>query len=286
MTGYPASGPFAPGKCEAMGRRRAVRGVTLIEILVALSIASLSIALLLPTLDRARGFAREVFCAGNLRQHHASYRYYADDWKGWMPPSYMDEGARSPEASRQSRWGWWHNPEATGIYADILIRESYSDFGAWDCPAVAIEGEAGPMPEYGMSKFFDVHEPSGWPHGLLYGQGSIHGGAKSRRAPYRWSWWDMPEKGMLLADTVGADHHYPFIWQTHLGEAGPERHLNGQNVLFFGGHVRALPARRFYPGTGASGVARGTWYDPAASSGQDVPFVAWRPSVLATTRSW
>ena len=52
---------------------------TLIELLVVISIVAVLIALLLPTLDRARAEAQAVACASQQKQFGLAFRLYGDD---------------------------------------------------------------------------------------------------------------------------------------------------------------------------------------------------------------
>jgi len=60
------------------------RGFTLIELLVVISIVSMLMAILLPTLSRARETARRVLCANNLRQIGIGHNVYMADSKQWL----------------------------------------------------------------------------------------------------------------------------------------------------------------------------------------------------------
>lgn len=62
------------------------RGFTLIELLVVISIISLLIALLLPSLSAARDSSRAVVCRSNMRQLVLAQGFYAaEDAKGILP---------------------------------------------------------------------------------------------------------------------------------------------------------------------------------------------------------
>lgn len=70
------------------GRQRAIeRGFTLIEVLVVVAILALLVAILLPSLVRARASSRQVQCAAYIRQQAAVCMMYANDALGKMPPN-------------------------------------------------------------------------------------------------------------------------------------------------------------------------------------------------------
>ncbi|MBI1368758.1 MAG: DUF1559 domain-containing protein [Planctomycetes bacterium] len=58
---------------------------TLIELLVVVSIIVLLIAILLPSMSRARELAKRTACASNLHQLSLSTYYYTTDFKGHYP---------------------------------------------------------------------------------------------------------------------------------------------------------------------------------------------------------
>jgi len=66
-------------RCTMILRRRAF---TLVELLVVISIIALLIAILLPSLRKARGQAKAVVCANHLRQLGAAMQTYANEYNG------------------------------------------------------------------------------------------------------------------------------------------------------------------------------------------------------------
>jgi prepilin-type N-terminal cleavage/methylation domain-containing protein len=65
--------------------RHGSQGFTLVELLVVVSIMAMLIALLLPSLKRARGQAKQVVCAANLKQIKAGLWNYWTEHNGRVP---------------------------------------------------------------------------------------------------------------------------------------------------------------------------------------------------------
>jgi prepilin-type N-terminal cleavage/methylation domain-containing protein/prepilin-type processing-associated H-X9-DG protein len=69
-------------------RTRHPGGFTLIELLVVIGVIAVLVAILLPTVGRARESARRAACLSNLRQVHQSFLLFADDYGGRVPLGY------------------------------------------------------------------------------------------------------------------------------------------------------------------------------------------------------
>ena len=76
---------FTPSR-PPTGRRRAPVGAafTLIELLVVVSIIALLIAILLPSLSKAREAARRVVCLAHLRSQAQAFLMYAEENNGFL----------------------------------------------------------------------------------------------------------------------------------------------------------------------------------------------------------
>jgi prepilin-type N-terminal cleavage/methylation domain-containing protein/prepilin-type processing-associated H-X9-DG protein len=82
---------------RATGRVTRRCGFTLIELLVVIGIIGLLIAILLPTLGKAREQAKATACASQLRQLGLGLMIYAQNNAGWLPS-----------------WSGWHQLEDDG----------------------------------------------------------------------------------------------------------------------------------------------------------------------------
>ena len=83
---------------------------TLVELLVAIAIIGLLVALLLPAVQAAREAARRTECTNNLRQLVLAIHGH-EAARGVLPPGYVSE-TDSPQRDPQTwdappGWGWY-----------------------------------------------------------------------------------------------------------------------------------------------------------------------------------
>lgn len=71
---------------HANSRDRASRGFTLVELLVVIGIIGVLLAILMPSLTKARKQSTKVACMSNLKQVFLAMQIYSTDNKAWLYP--------------------------------------------------------------------------------------------------------------------------------------------------------------------------------------------------------
>ena len=109
-----------------LAARPAAAGLTLVELLVVIGVIGLLLAILLPTLGRARRAAQSVACAAHQREIAAAALSAAADHRGflqldgevWVPASAVGYGTLAPALhdAKRARYAYWretnHSPTA------------------------------------------------------------------------------------------------------------------------------------------------------------------------------
>lgn len=72
-------------------KRKLSAAFTLVELLVVIGIIAVLISILIPALSRARTSAISVQCMSNMKQVGAAALMYAQNFRGWYPPSQAED---------------------------------------------------------------------------------------------------------------------------------------------------------------------------------------------------
>ena len=229
---------------------------TLVELLIVVGIIACLVAVILPTIGRARDSAKSVGCLSGLRQMAIAARSYAVSYKGVYPIAYY-QGSRG-SATYYYAWDLttidspgqpakvvpgllWEGqgvervqqcPSFEGAanwltdpYTGYNYNTSYIGHGEW---------EADPVPARAAA----VRDPA---NTALFGDGEWSGGAnKFMRAPF----------------ANPGDSTFSGRWSGTQGF----RHLGRTNVAFCDGHAESLGDRFTQNQNGAANVAAGTGF--------------------------
>ncbi len=143
------------------------QGFTLIELLVVIAVISLLMGILLPSLSRARGQAKRVVCASQLRQLSMAHVMYQESHEGWIVPSVQDLGVDQYWYNTLGPYFEHRNVGMGNEHADDLGR------GILRCP----------MDEAGYPKMLNPHgsNPEGWLSYALNSQPTRHMSDRTKR---------------------------------------------------------------------------------------------------------
>jgi prepilin-type processing-associated H-X9-DG protein len=200
---------------------------------VVITIIALLIAILLPSIRKAREVAQAVTCQSNLRQIGIVFQYYIDENEQNLPPLAMVSTFPFP-ANEGGRW-----------YTNLLVNAGYIPaewanedwgstafgFGAWACPSVESDSQ------FAWSGGYGVNETR-----LM--RFSYLGGAPNLNELKR------PSDLLLIADCHALDFGnwvtwiamwdpIDFDWNVGFQQAAP-RHSGNANITFVDGHAEAV----------------------------------------------
>jgi len=211
----------AAGLSEGSGghtaRRKSTVAMTLIELLVVMAIISVLMAMLVPSLVKARGAARQTCCMNQLRQLALAVRFYADDNDDQFPRS-----EHSAFSYRQQPWGFATLPF---LGHDRVNRNSPAwpavFNGIYRCP----EDRRTNRWSYGLNVYFELGSEDDY-----------------RGTPSTWrkvSAIPQPSGTILFGEMTGAaDHVMAHFWdQGATPEVATNRHRGRSEYVFVDGYV-------------------------------------------------
>lgn len=216
------SGAGGSGRRALCPRPGAAHAFTLIEMLVVIAILGVLVALLAPSLSRAREAGRSALCFANQRQVELAIEQFADDQDDRFPRS-----QHSAFAKRELPWGRALAPylgSDTNRWNTLLA-------GVYHCPT---DDRSGAF-SFGQNVYFELGPTDSY-------EGKPDTWRRHRDVPH-------PAVTVLYAENASAaDHIMPNFWGGPLDavDVDQERHAGRANYAFVDGHVESLNFSAIY----------------------------------------
>lgn len=133
---------------------------TLIEVLVVIAIIGLLVTILVPSMNKARDYAKRTVCASNLRNIGVGLRSYIGERNDRLPyASFMPSVSPLPLETEES------------IYiSDVLKKRLGNEIGVFECPS-DYSGSVRAAPNNGLSYF--QSERSSYEYRVRFGGGTM-----------------------------------------------------------------------------------------------------------------
>ena len=221
------------GLYKSVGSHKAF---TLVELLVVISIIALLLAILMPSLQKAREQAQGVVCRSNLRQMGLAWLLYAED-NDQQLYLYVD-----PSGASGSPWSWWaYIVDYEKGSMKVLSCPSMYRFGVFD------SYKTGVYDIFNHRGYSTIMSPAGWAD-IGYGYNM-----SIRKGYHKLTQFRKPQQTGLMAETGSfywfnyyntsngywfADRHYSGDYETgRYGEITRVIRPGKGQVVFLDGHA-------------------------------------------------
>jgi prepilin-type N-terminal cleavage/methylation domain-containing protein/prepilin-type processing-associated H-X9-DG protein len=231
---------------RSLASRRS-RAFTLIELLVVVAIIALLLAILMPSLTRARAQARMTACKSNLREYGKACTYYLADYNDVFPPHthHWENEDGTPTADGQGYPHWYNLLDwywyGEFILPDQELQASEQQLRIARCPDLEDFREDGDSDwEWDYSHNYIGYGYNAYWLGLYaWGEDVIHYWPNTE--PHHWvkiTDVKQPAQCIQFADSSPANYQggqysstlmYPFM--ASLGEGVSTRHFSTGNTV-------------------------------------------------------
>ncbi|MFA5292454.1 MAG: prepilin-type N-terminal cleavage/methylation domain-containing protein [Phycisphaerae bacterium] len=204
-----------------------VRGFTLVELLVVISIIAMLLAVLMPAMKKARQQAQKVVCSSNMRQMGVALQCYLQDSDTRLP----DSSCHHLDDPNQ----YWLKILSKYLKQDLLFKcpsDTARDFIDWDKPLES-QGDKR-WSSFALNALLDskCDRPD------KYNKGKYN---RTRMIP-------KPQYCIYVSESLSSwtavDHIHPEQWFYNIklakGQIAWDRHSKKSNYLFADGHAEML----------------------------------------------
>ena len=217
----------------AMRTERTKAAFTLIEMLIAVTIVMVLIALLLPAIKKAKMTAYRAICLSNQRTIVTGLHQYATEYNSYFPPYDMNGYQASAYDLRGS---WWTDtntpkrPRGLGLLAQVSLLPTTKLGKIIHCPAMDNTGSG--HARYGMDRIWHTGTGVGgsWWTNSDYANMRVIGSYNYRAS----SWLAYHNVDMTTADANGTEVMIIDLPDMRFG--GKFLHPDGYNRAFGNGH--------------------------------------------------
>jgi len=252
------------------------RGFTLIELLVVVAIIALLVAILIPSLGRARESARTAHCASGMRQWGIALEFYQNDFNRYLP----SEGSTGSVAEVEDLAAWFNAlpvyvnsprymylfPGTSARSGKVMVDENgytwtvgitsgtingYKNNWIWYCQTRLANNRNSASNSFQYAFNAALNGTGTWTPNL---------GASGALPHNRTTMMDNPAATVLLIET---DANNPAVGPSASSGPARTRHTRGNgggNVVFIDGHVDYVSGADMPVPTGSStGTTANSW---------------------------